>query len=426
MGAPVRPPADRRPTPTSSSSAPAPPGSSAAYWLARAGLDVAVLEKSAFPREKVCGDGLTPRGVKPLDDMGIDVSGRPAGCTRACASSAAGVSSRSTGRSSPLPDYSLVRRRRSSTRCWPATRRRPAPGCTSDVTVTDPLLDDAGRVVGVQHLGRRRTSSPAPAARSSSSGLRGLLRPARAVLGMASARTGRWASPSAATSAARARTTTTSTSSFDLCRPTGRPQLLPGYGWVFGMGDGTANVGFGSCRHPPRRRVTDHRALLRSWLDGTPEEWLPRGARRRPLGGAALPMGFNRAPHYRRGLLLAGDSAGTVNPFNGEGIATRWSPARMAAEARSRRWPAGGAAAETALAGYPARMRQALGGYHRLGMVFSRLIGNPTSSARDPARPAPPGAGGVPAQADGQPVPTADGDRERSGHRRDDPAGPGV
>jgi flavin-dependent dehydrogenase len=40
-----------------------PAGSSAAWWLARAGHDVVVLEKAALPREKVCGDGLTPRGV---------------------------------------------------------------------------------------------------------------------------------------------------------------------------------------------------------------------------------------------------------------------------------------------------------------------------------------------------------------------------
>src|SRR5438128_12240845 len=53
-----------------------PAGSSAAYWLATAGLDVAVLEKTAFPREKVCGDGLTPRGTRALVDMGIDVSER--------------------------------------------------------------------------------------------------------------------------------------------------------------------------------------------------------------------------------------------------------------------------------------------------------------------------------------------------------------
>src|ERR1700749_3860203 len=48
-----------------------PGGSSAAYWLANAGLDVLLLEKSTFPREKVCGDGLTPRAVKQLVGMGI-------------------------------------------------------------------------------------------------------------------------------------------------------------------------------------------------------------------------------------------------------------------------------------------------------------------------------------------------------------------
>ena len=48
-----------------------PGGSAAAYHLARAGLDVLVLEKSSFPREKVCGDGLTPRAVKQLTGMGI-------------------------------------------------------------------------------------------------------------------------------------------------------------------------------------------------------------------------------------------------------------------------------------------------------------------------------------------------------------------
>src|ERR1700709_106512 len=51
-----------------------PSGSSAAYWLATAGLDVLVLEKTEFPREKVCGDGLTPRGTRALIEMGIEVS----------------------------------------------------------------------------------------------------------------------------------------------------------------------------------------------------------------------------------------------------------------------------------------------------------------------------------------------------------------
>src|SRR3954462_15630493 len=51
-----------------------PGGSAAAYHLANAGLDVLLLEKTEFPREKVCGDGLTPRAVKQLIKMGVDIS----------------------------------------------------------------------------------------------------------------------------------------------------------------------------------------------------------------------------------------------------------------------------------------------------------------------------------------------------------------
>ncbi|MBK3590316.1 FAD-dependent oxidoreductase, partial [Streptomyces sp. MBT57] len=51
-----------------------PAGSSAAYHLARAGVDVILLEKARFPREKVCGDGLTPRAVHQLIRMGVDIS----------------------------------------------------------------------------------------------------------------------------------------------------------------------------------------------------------------------------------------------------------------------------------------------------------------------------------------------------------------
>src|SRR5205085_1150777 len=51
-----------------------PGGSTAAYHLARHGVDVALVDKASFPREKVCGDGLTPRVVKLLLEMGIDTS----------------------------------------------------------------------------------------------------------------------------------------------------------------------------------------------------------------------------------------------------------------------------------------------------------------------------------------------------------------
>ena len=97
---------------------------------------------------------------------------------------------------------------------------------------------------------------------------------------------------------------------------------MPGYGWIFGVGDGTSNVGLGILNSSAAYGSTDYRGLLASWLGGLPEEWgyVEQNATG-PVRGGGLPMGFNRTPHYSRGLLLAGDSAGAVNPFNGEGIA---------------------------------------------------------------------------------------------------------
>ncbi len=120
-----------------------------------------------------------------------------------------------------------------------------------------------------------------------------------------------------------------------------RARLLPGYGWIFGVGDGTCNVGLGILNTSTAWGKVDYKELLKRWLDQTPEEWGFREENRtQPMRGAALPMGFNRQPHYTRGLLLVGDSGGMVNPFNGEGIAYAMESGEIAAEVdRARRWP---------------------------------------------------------------------------------------
>src|SRR6202041_2111210 len=48
-----------------------PSGASCAYWLASAGHDVVLVERKQYPREKTCGDALTPRSVRQLSDMGL-------------------------------------------------------------------------------------------------------------------------------------------------------------------------------------------------------------------------------------------------------------------------------------------------------------------------------------------------------------------
>ena len=114
----------------------------------------------------------------------------------------------------------------------------------------------------------------------------------------------------------------------------GKSALLPGYGWIFGMGDGTCNVGLGILNTSSAFGKTDYKDLLKRWLSNTPEDWGFRDQNMiTPVRGAALPMGFNRQPHYGRGLLLVGDAGGMINPFNGEGIAYAMESAEIAATA---------------------------------------------------------------------------------------------
>ncbi len=155
---------------------------------------------------------------------------------------------------------------------------------------------------------------------------------------------------------------------------------MPGYGWIFGMGDGTCNVGLGILNTSSAFGRTDYKALLKRWLDNTPEEWGFRDENMiSPVRGAALPMGFNRQPHYTRGLLLVGDAGGMVNPFNGEGIAYAMESGEIAADAvaSSHYRGVGTPGAEKALESYPLRLKAELGGYYTLGRAFVKLIGHP-------------------------------------------------
>jgi geranylgeranyl reductase family protein len=158
----------------------------------------------------------------------------------------------------------------------------------------------------------------------------------------------------------------------------GQSNLLPGYGWIFGVGDGTANVGLGILNTSKAFGNVDYKDLLRRWLENTPEEW----GFREPnmvgkIGGAALPMGFNRKPHYTRGVLLVGDSGGMVNPMNGEGIAYAMESGEMAAASVIQALGRTPAEHERALASYPAALDATYGGYYTVGRTFVKLIGNP-------------------------------------------------
>jgi geranylgeranyl reductase family protein len=359
-----------------------PAGSTAATHLARAGLDVLVLEKSVFPREKVCGDGLTPRGVKQLIDLGIDT--RPeAGWlhNKGLRVLGGGVTIELPWPElASFPPYGVVRPRRDFDEMLARHAEKAGARVHENTTVTEVVMDQ-GRVTGVRARAgedRRPVTFTAPltiacdgvSARVAVSA--GIQRREDRPMGVAVRRY--YASPRTGDDYLESHLEL-----WDRSDPN-EPRLLPGYGWIFGMGDGTSNVGLGILSTSNAYGSTDYRALLRSWLDGTPQEWGFREENATgKIGGAALPMGFNRKPHYQTGLLLVGDAGGMVNPFNGEGIAYAMESAALAAElaAQALARPAGHGR-ELVLRHYPVALGQALGGYYRLGNAFSRLIGHPS------------------------------------------------
>ncbi|MER6138874.1 geranylgeranyl reductase family protein [Streptomyces sparsogenes] len=360
-----------------------PAGSTTAYYLAKAGLDVLLLEKTAFPREKVCGDGLTPRATKELVAMGIDVS-EEAGWLRNRGLRIIGGGVRlelDWPELASYPDYGLVRKRDDFDEQLARQAQKAGARLYERCNVGAPVIDDrTGRITGVEaRLGVEKTpvTFHAPlvvAADGNSTRLSlamGLHRREDRPMGVA-VRT-YFASPRHDDDYLE--------SWLELWDRRGpEDRLLPGYGWIFGMGDGTSNVGLGVLNTSASFKELDWREVLKAWCASMPEDWgyTPQNMTG-PIRGAALPMAFNRQPHYTRGLLLVGDAGGMVNPFNGEGIAYAMESGRLAADVVVQAHARGTAARrELALQRYPKVIKDTYGGYYTLGRAFVKLISNPT------------------------------------------------
>jgi len=367
-----------------------PAGSTAAYYLASAGIDVTVLEKTAFPREKVCGDGLTPRAVREIQLLGLPHD-EADGWRRN-----KGLRLIAAGRTIELPwpdladfpSYGLVRTRLGFDEELAQHARSAGARILERHSVTEAIRDENGRVRGVvanvldengRKTGEARefTADIVLAADGNSTRTAlslGLEKRDDRPLGVA------------------VRTYFTSPRTNDdwmegwLELPDAAGNPLPGYGWVFGVGDGTSNVGLGILNSSKEFGKLDYRQVLRDWTAGMPEEWgfTPEN-QVGEIRGAALPMGFNRTPHYSPGLLLLGDAGGMVSPFNGEGISYAMESARFAADyivsaEQARRTPgilSPQAAYDAALAGYAERVRNEWGSHFTLGRIFAGLIGKP-------------------------------------------------
>jgi geranylgeranyl reductase family protein len=351
-----------------------PGGSAAAYHLARHGVDVTLLERASFPREKVCGDGLTPRSVGALLRMGIDTS--DPGFERVVGLR---VYSRRTTIELPWPrlrdwpDYGLVRTRSDLDELL--ARRAEAAGARllERTEAVEPILED-GWVTGVlaRPTGDRQAEPRPVRARfvlaadgaASKLGTRaGVRRDANRPLGIAARRyyrierdPGPWFE-----------------SWLDLWDG---EMLLPGYGWLFPLPDGTVNLGAGLLNTAKGFKDVSAQRLFAAFAKMLPPEWgVSEETALGPVLSGPLPMGAARQPAAVPGMLLIGDAAALVNPFNGEGIAYAMESAEVAAELTSEALVQG----RPALAQlYPTVLRERYGRYFTLGRGFARAIGNPT------------------------------------------------
>jgi geranylgeranyl reductase family protein len=294
-----------------------PAGAATAAWAARHGLDVMLVDAETFPRDKPCGDGLTPRAIAEMDALGLSpwLEGR----ARNWGLRAAGFGQELY---LPWPGGSLPRNGGAAPRMVLDDAIRQVALDAGAVAVeghraTDVVMDGS-RVAGVEF-----SSGSGRAATKRTITCRRLVVAdgARSQLGR---RLGReWHRGTAYGVAARGyidseRSDDPWISSHLELRGT-EGELLSGYGWVFPLGDGQVNVGVGTLATDKHPADVNLRQLLGHYADQQRDDWRLSGEVRDPWS-ALLPMGGAVSGVAGANWLLVGDAAGCVNPLNGEGI----------------------------------------------------------------------------------------------------------
>jgi len=363
-----------------------PSGSSCAYWLADAGWDVALVEKKHFPREKTCGDGLTPRSVRQLNDMGL--AGALSGAHRY-----SGLRACAYGRTVELPwpehpsfpQVGYVITRHDLDQLVAERAAKAGAAVWEGAEAIGPLLDraDAGaarhekgtslpscggakvldRATGTTHEVRGRYVVVADGANSRFGRALGSSRDRAYPLGMALR--GYFRSPR--------HDDVFIESHLDIRDSSG--EVVPGYGWVFPLGDGRVNAGVGILTAEGRWKGVNTSHLMDAFIDFAPKYWgLSTDTLCGPPTGGKLPMGLSVEPRIGPNVLAIGDAAGSINPFNGEGIAYGYETGRLAAACVGRALSGEGT---DALVDYEEQLQDAYGLYFRIAREFVRLISRP-------------------------------------------------
>jgi menaquinone-9 beta-reductase len=348
-----------------------PAGASAAYWLARYGHDVTIVERKTFPREKTCGDGLTPRAVHQLNEMGLGEQLTKFHRYNGLRATGMGRQLELQWPSHPVyPQYGYVVRRRELDTM--VARNAVGAGATllEGHEALQPIVDRGfvrGAVVqpanGEPIEIRARYVVVADGANSRFGRSVGTFRTREWPYGTA-IRT-YWETPRHAEPWIE--------SALDVKDRNGNP--MPGYGWIFPVGDGTVNIGVGLLSTFREFKSVNTTHLLDSYAHQVADRWeINADQPECKATSGRVPMGGSVGPKAGPSYLVIGDAAGSVNPFNGEGIDYAYETARMAAQVLHE---ALDTADPTVLQRYPSMLDDEYGEYFKVARLFARVIGRP-------------------------------------------------
>jgi geranylgeranyl reductase family protein len=292
-----------------------PAGGAAAIALARGGATVRVVERSAWPRTKTCGDGISPDGVRIAAELGIDLGDRlPLVAGTMSAPSRVAITS---GWPEATPWGAIVERADFDDRL---IRAALAAGATFEPRTTVRALTPtaAGVRVDLRRAGGTEAHEDADLVLLAEGATGGL----GATLGLGRHRS-RLVALRGYVRSERALDPTFGLH-FD-------PAVVPGYAWIFPVSSRYANVGILVDERFSRTR--DLRAVLDTWLRESPFSREQLGAHPvvEHLAGGIIPRG---RPRRTNGAVFAlGDAAGVADPFSAEGIAQAMTTGRSAAAA---------------------------------------------------------------------------------------------
>lgn len=332
-----------------------PAGAAAAIRAARAGLTVTMFEKGPHGRDKVCGDGLTPRAVAALGELDIDLTPahRIDGLRMIAGKVRRELAWPASGR---FPGHGAV---------WPRSRfdthlMEVAAESGADVRYSTEAMPDVvdGRCVGVTAGGesyRAPLTILAAGAQGAAAKVLGAERDPAEPFGLAIR--------------AYAETPRHAERHLEACLSLrdehGTP--VPGYGWMFPAGDGTVNIGVGALSTMKGFKQLNLNRLLDQYAAIVRDEWSLGPYLDKPRAWR-LPMSCTR--RHGLGWVAVGDAAGFVNPMNGEGIDYGLESGMLAVDRFL-------ADPSTAPAEYDRLVGERFDGFLRTGRRFSFIIGHP-------------------------------------------------